>query len=155
MNEGQPAQKGRKSSNVSRRSSSGFSDSERAAMKERAQELKAGEKKREGEEVVLAKIADMPEPDRSMAQRIHEIIKSVAPQLTPRTWYGMPAYAQDDKVICFFQSAQKFNTRYATLGFTDRANLDEGNLWAVAFAVKELSPEAEKMIAELIHRAVR
>ncbi|PWH14992.1 MAG: hypothetical protein DDG59_11945 [Anaerolineae bacterium] len=124
-------------------------------MKERAQELKAAAKKEEGEKAVLAKIAEMSEPDRSMAQRIHELMRANAPELTPRTWYGMPAYAKDDQVVCFFQSAQKFNTRYATLGFTDKAHLDDGNLWPVAFALKELSADEEAGVIALIKKAVR
>lgn len=124
-------------------------------MKERAQELKAAAKKEEGEKAVLAKIAEMSEPDRSMAQRIHELMRANAPELTPRTWYGMPAYAKGDQVVCFFQSAQKFNTRYATLGFTDKAHLDEGNLWPVAFALKELSADEEAGVIALIKKAVR
>ncbi|GAB4481004.1 MAG: DUF1801 domain-containing protein [Anaerolineales bacterium] len=124
-------------------------------MKERAQELKAAAKKEEGEKAVLAKIAEMSEPDRSMAQRIHELMRANAPELTPRTWYGMPAYAKDDQVVCFFQSAQKFNARYATLGFTDKAHLDEGNLWPVAFALKELSADEEAGVIALIKKAVR
>ena len=122
-------------------------------MKERAQELAAG--KADGESAVLAKIAEMPEPDRSMAKRLHAIIKATAPALSPKTWYGMPAYAnQDGKVVCFFQSAQKFNTRYATLGFSDTANLDEGALWPVAFALKELTPAEEAKIGALVKKAV-
>jgi uncharacterized protein YdhG (YjbR/CyaY superfamily) len=133
----------------------GFTDEERAAMKERAQELKAAAKKVDGENAVLAKIAEMSEPDRSMARRIHEIIKASAPALSPKTWYGMPAYAdKDGKVVCFFQSAQKFNTRYATFGFTDAANLDEGAMWPVAFALKELTVAEETRIRALVKRAV-
>jgi len=132
-----------------------FTDEERAAMKERAQELKAAAKKVDGENAVLAKIAEMSEPDRSMARRIHEIIKASAPALSPKTWYGMPAYAdKDGKVVCFFQSAQKFNTRYATFGFTDAANLDEGAMWPVAFALKELTVAEETRIRALVKRAV-
>ncbi len=120
--------------------SKGFTDEERAAMKARAQELKAearaNKNKADGESDVLATIAAMPEPDRAMAKRLHEIIKAAAPALSPRTWYGMPAYARDGKVVCFFQSAQKFKTRYATFGFSDAANLDEGALWPVAFALR-------------------
>lgn len=136
----------------------GFTDEERAAMKERAQELKAaaraGKDKADGESAVLAKIAEMPEPDRSMAGRLHEIIKANAPTLSPRLWYGMPAYAKDGKVICFFQSAQKFKTRYATFGFSDVANLDEGVLWPTAFALTELSAAEEVRIAALVKKAV-
>src|SRR5436190_8318257 len=117
----------------------GFTDEERAAMKERAQELKAD--KADGESDVLAKIAEMPKPDRAMAERLHAIIKASAPGLSPRTWYGMPAYAKDDKVVCFFQSAHKFKARYATFGFSDKANLDADTMWPVAFALKELTDD--------------
>lgn len=135
--------------------SASFTDEEQAAMKERAQELKAGAKKVEGESAVLAKIAEMPQPDRIMAERLHGIVKTSAPELSPRLWYGMPAYARDGKVVCFFQSAQKFNTRYATLGFSDAANLDEGSMWPVAFALKELTAAEEERIAALVKKAVR
>ena len=131
-----------------------FTDAERAAMKERARELKASEDRAAGESDLLAKIAEMQEPDRSMAERIHAIITASAPSLSPRTWYGQPAYAQDGKVVCFFQPAQKFKTRYATLGFNDAANLDEGNMWPVAFALKELTAVEETRIAELVKEAV-
>ncbi len=130
----------------------GFTDEERAAMKERAQELKAD--KADGESDVLAKIAEMPKPDRAMAERLHAIIKASAPGLSPRTWYGMPAYAKDDKVVCFFQSAHKFKARYATFGFSDKANLDEGTVWPVAFALKELTAAAEAKIGALVKKAV-
>ena len=132
----------------------GFSDFERAAMKERAAELKAAANKADGESAVLAKIAEMPEPDRSMAERLHTIIKASTPGLSPKTWYGMPAYAKDDKVVCFFQSAQKFKTRYSTFGFSDVANLDEGNLWPVGYALKELTPTEEAKIVALVKMAV-
>ena len=136
----------------------GFTGEERAAMKARAQELKAearaNEDRAEGENAVLAAIAGMPEPDRSMAQRLHAIIKASAPALSPKTWYGMPAYARDGKVVCFFQSAQKFKTRYATFGFSDAANLDEGALWPVAFALKELTATEEARISGLVKKAV-
>src|SRR2546428_11400382 len=131
---------------------SGFTDEERAAMKERAQELKADA--RRGEADLLAKIAAMQEPDRAMAKRLHAIIKASAPALSPKTWYGMPAYAKDGKVVCFFQSAQKFKTRYATFGFSDTANLDEGALWPVAFALKELTAAEEARITTLMKKAV-
>jgi uncharacterized protein YdhG (YjbR/CyaY superfamily) len=138
--------------------SKGFTDEERAAMKERARELKAearaNKNKAEGESDVLAKIAEMQEPDRAMAKRLHAIIKASAPALSPKTWYGMPAYAKDGKVVCFFQSAQKFNTRYATFGFNDTANLDEGALWPVAFALKELTATEEARISALVKKAV-
>jgi uncharacterized protein YdhG (YjbR/CyaY superfamily) len=136
----------------------GFTDEEKAAMKERAKELKAearaNKDKAAGESEVLAKIAEMPEPERGMAMRIHEIVKANAPTLSPKTWYGMPAYAKDGKVVCFFQSAQKFNARYATFGFNDTANLDEGNLWAVAFALKQLTAADEERIRALVKKAV-
>lgn len=132
----------------------GFTAEERAAMKERSQELKAAAKKADGESDVLAKIAEMSDPDRTMAERLHAIIKASAPDLMPRTWYGMPAYAREGKVVCFFQSAEKFNTRYATLGFSDTAQLDEGALWPVAYALKELSAAEEARIGALVKKAV-
>ena len=132
----------------------GFTDEERAAMKERAKELKAEAAKADGESDVLAKIAEMPEPERAMAKRLHAIIKASAPALSPKTWYGMPAYAKDGKVVCFFQSAQKFNTRYATFAFSDTANLDEGTLWPTAFALKELTATEEARISALVQQAV-
>ena len=131
-----------------------FTDDEQAAMKERAQELKAEAGKLEGEKALLAKIAEMPEPDRAMAERLHEIIKSSVPALAPKTWYGMPAYARDGKIICFFQGAQKFKTRYATLGFSDAANLDEGVMWPTAFALKELTAVEEARIGALLKKAL-
>jgi uncharacterized protein YdhG (YjbR/CyaY superfamily) len=138
--------------------SEGFTDEERAAMKERAKELKAEARakkdKADGESDVLAKIAEMPEPDRAMAKRLHAIIKASAPALSPKTWYGMPAYAKDGKVVCFFQSAQKFKTRYATFGFSDAANLDEGAMWPVTFALKELTAAEEERIEALVKKAV-
>lgn len=141
-----------------KKKSKGFTDAERAAMKERSKELKAearaSKDKEAGEKAVLAKIAEMPEPDRSMAMRIHEIIKAHAPSLSPKTWYGMPAYAKEGKVVCFFQSAQKFNTRYATLGFSDAANLDEGAMWPTSFALMELTAAEEAKIAALVKKAV-
>ncbi len=130
----------------------GFTDEERAAMKDRVQELKAG--KGEGESAVLAKIATMQEPDRAMGKRLHAIIKASAPDLSPRLWYGMPAYAKDDKVVCHFQSAQKFKTRYATIGFSDKANLDDGTVWPVAFALKQLTAADEARISGLVKKAV-
>jgi uncharacterized protein YdhG (YjbR/CyaY superfamily) len=135
------------------KTSKGFTDEERAAMKERARELKAEANKADGESAVLAKIAEMQGPDRAMSKRLHEIIKANAPALTPKLWYGMPAYARDGKVVCFFQSAQKFNTRYATLGFSDMANLDEGALWPTAFALKALTAAEEARIAALVKKA--
>ena len=134
-----------------------FTDEEMAAMKEHAEEQKAAranKDKADGESAVLAKIAEMEEPDRSMAQRIHAIIKASAPVLTPRLWYGMPAYARDGKVVCFFQTSQKFNTRYSTFGFNDSAHLDDGPLWPVAFALKELTPAGEERISALVKKAV-
>ena len=152
-------QKSAKSTTAINKKVKGFTDEERAAMKNRAQELKAearaNKNKAEGESDVLAKIAEMPEPDRAMAKRLHAIIKASAPVLVPKTWYGMPAYAnKDGKVVCFFQTAQKFNTRYATLGFNDTANLDEGALWPVAFALKELTATEEARISALVKKAV-
>ena len=149
-------QKSAKSTTATGKKSKGFTDEERAAMKERAQELKADARadKADGESAVLAKIAEMPEPDRAMAKRLHAIIKASAPALSPKLWYGMPAYAKDGKVVCFFQSAQKFNTRYATLGFSDTANLDEGAMWPTAFALKELTAAEEARIGALVKKAV-
>ena len=139
---------------MSAKKSEGFTAEERAAMRERARELKAQAQRADGERAVLAKIAEMPQPDRAMAERLHEIVKASAPELSPKTWYGMPAYAKDGKVVCFFQSAQKFNSRYATLGFSDQANLDEGAMWATSFALKELSATEEAKISALVKRAV-
>jgi hypothetical protein len=132
----------------------GFTDEERIAMRDRVQELKAGADKADGESAVLAKIAEMPQPDRAMGKWLHAIIKASAPALSPRLWYGMPAYAKDGKVVCFFQAAQKFKTRYATLGFSDRANLDEGAMWPTAFALKELTAADEARITALVKKAV-
>ena len=129
----------------------GFTDEERVAMKERVQELKAGA---DGESAVLAKIGAMREPDRAMGKRLHAIIRASAPALSPKLWYGMPAYAKDGKVVCFFQSAQKFNTRYATLGFSDKANLDDGAMWPTAFALQELTAAVEARIKKLVKTAV-
>ena len=141
------------------KASKGFTDEERAAMKERAREQKAAARrgpragKADGERDVLAKIAEMPQPDRVMAERLHALIKASAPALSPKTWYGMPAYAKDGKVVCFFQGADKFKSRYATFGFSDKANLDEGAMWPVAFALKELTAAEEKKIAALVKKA--
>ena len=132
----------------------GFTAEERAAMKERARELKAAALAEEGESAVVAKIAEMEEHDRSLGERLHAIIRANAPALSPKLWYGMPAYARDGKIVCFFQCAQKFNTRYATLGFNDVANLDEGHLWPVAFALTELTAADEAKIAALVKKAV-
>ena len=153
-------QKSAKSTTASGKKSKGFTDEERAAMKERAQELKAAARrgpragKADGESAVLAKIAEMPEPDRAMAKRLHAIIKASAPALSPKTWYGMPAYARDGKVVCFFQSAQKFKSRYATFGFSDEANLDKGAMWPTSFALKELTAAEEAKIGALVKKAV-
>ncbi len=153
-------QKSAKSTTATDGKSKGFTDEERAAMRERAQELKAETRRgpragqADGESDVLAKIAEMPQPDRAMAKRLHAIIKTSAPALSPKTWYGMPAYAKDGKVVCFFQSAQKFKSRYATFGFSDQANLDEGAMWPTAFALKELTAADEARIAALVKKAV-
>ena len=143
-----------------RKASKGFTDDERAAMRERAQEVKSAARrgsratKTDGESDVLAKIAEMGEPDRAMAERLHALIKASAPALLPRTWYGMPAYAMDGKVVCFFQSSQKFKTRYATFGFSDKANLDEDAMWPTSFALKELTADEEARIGALVKKAV-
>lgn len=138
--------------------SDGFTAEEREAMRERARELKAtsrkGKGKGDGEADLLAKIAEMPEADRAMAERLHALIKASAPELAPRTWYGMPAYAKDGKVVCFFQSADKFKARYATFGFSDEANLDDGAMWPTSFALKELTPADEEWIVALVKKAV-
>ena len=153
-------QKSAKSSTASNKKFTGFTDEERAAMKEYVQEKKTSEgrgpraDKADGESAVLAKIAEMSEPDRAMAKRVHAIIRARAPALSPRLWYGMPAYAKDGEVVCHFQPAQKFKTRYATFGFSDAASLDEGAMWPVAFALKELTAALEARIAALVKRAV-
>jgi uncharacterized protein YdhG (YjbR/CyaY superfamily) len=167
---GEPAQEGtmsaKKNTQKSNKSttatgnkkSKAFTDEEQAAMRERAQELKAearaNNKKADGESDLLAKIAEMQQPDRAMAERLHAIIKASAPALSPKTWYGMPAYAKDGKVVCFFQSAKKFNSRYATFSFSDEANLDEGAMWPTSFALKELTATEEARISALVKRAV-
>ena len=148
-----------KSSTATGKKSDGFTDEERAAMKERAQELKAEARrgpraKKDGEADVLAKIAEMPEPDRAMAERLHALIKASAPSLSPKTWYGMPAYAKGGDVVCYFQGAAKFKSRYATLGFNDEANLDEGAMWPTSFALKELTAAEEATISALVKKAV-
>ena len=143
-----------KSTTASGKKVQGFTAEERAAIKERLQEQKAGTEKVEGETAVLVKIGEMAEPERAMGKRLHAIIKASAPSLLPRLWYGMPAYAKGGKVVCFFQSAQKFKTRYATLGFSDAAKLDEGALWPVAFALKELTAVEEAKISALVKKAV-
>jgi uncharacterized protein YdhG (YjbR/CyaY superfamily) len=141
---------------TARKKAQGFTAEERAAMKERARELKAEASKADGESAVLAKIAEMPGPDRAMAKRIHAIVKASAPDLSPRTWYGMPAYANaDGKVVCFFTPAAKFKERYATFGFNPDANLDQGNMWPTSFAVTKLTPAEEKKIGALVKKAVR
>jgi uncharacterized protein YdhG (YjbR/CyaY superfamily) len=155
-------QKSGKSTTAINTKSKGFTDEERAAMKERAQELKAearrgpraNKKKADGESDVLAKIAEMPGPDRAIAKRLHAIVKASAPDLSPKTWYGMPAYAKDGKVVCYFQSAQKFKSRYATFGFSDEANLDEGAMWPTSFALKKLTAAEETKIGALVKKAV-
>jgi uncharacterized protein YdhG (YjbR/CyaY superfamily) len=154
------SQKSTESTTAPGKKSEGFTDEERAAMKQRAQELKAqarhGQRadKAGGESDVLAKIAEMPEADRAMAKRLHEIVKASAPDLSPKTWYGMPAYAKDGKVVCFFQSAQKFNSRYATFSISDKANPDEGAMWPTSFTLKELTATEEAKIGALVKRAV-
>jgi uncharacterized protein YdhG (YjbR/CyaY superfamily) len=151
----------RSARSTSNKQSKRFTNEERAAMREHAQEMKAAARrgpragKTDGESDVLAKIAEMPEPDRALAERLHTIIKASAPALSTRTWYGMPAYAKDGDVVCFFQSAQKFKTRYATFGFSSKANLDEGAMWPVAFALKELTSEVDARIGALVKQAVR
>jgi hypothetical protein len=153
-------QKSAKTTTATGKTSKGFTDEERVAMKDRVQEVKAAAgrgplaDKADGESALLAKIAEMPEPDRAMGERLHALIKASAPALTPRLWYGMPAYAKDAKVVCFFQSAQKFKTRYATLGFSDDANLDEGAMWPTAFALMELTAADEARIGALVKKAV-
>jgi uncharacterized protein YdhG (YjbR/CyaY superfamily) len=154
------AQKSAKSATAIDKTSGGFSDEERGAIKERARELKAAARrgpradKADGESAVLAKIAEMPVQDRAMGEGLHAVIKASAPALSPRLWYGMPAYAKDGKVVCFFQSAHKFNTRYATFGFSDKANLDEGAMWPTAFALTELTAADEARIGALVKKAV-
>jgi uncharacterized protein YdhG (YjbR/CyaY superfamily) len=151
-------QRSAKSTTANKEKSKGFTEDERAAMKERARELKkearASKKKADGESDVLAKIGEMQEPDRAMAERLHAVIKANAPTLSPKTWYGMPAYAMGGKVVCFFQSAEKFKSRYATLGFSDEANLDEGAMWPTSFALKELTAAEEAKIVALVKKAV-
>jgi uncharacterized protein YdhG (YjbR/CyaY superfamily) len=147
-------QKSAKRTTATNKKAKGFTDAERAAMKERALELRAEANKADGESAVLAKIAEMQGSERAMAKRLHAIIKASAPALSPKTWYGMPAYAKDGKVVCFFQSAQKFSTRYASLGFSDEANLDEGAMWPVSFALKELTGAEEAKIGALVKKAV-
>jgi uncharacterized protein YdhG (YjbR/CyaY superfamily) len=158
MAESKPAtkstQRSARSTAATGKKSKGFTDEERAAMRERAQELKAEARKADGESAVLAKIAEMQGSDRAMAERLHAIITTRAPGLSPKTWYGMPAYAKDGKVICFFQSAEKFKSRYATFGFSDDASLDDGAMWPTSFALKELTDAAEARIGALVKKAV-
>jgi uncharacterized protein YdhG (YjbR/CyaY superfamily) len=149
--------KPQKEMTASRKKATVFTDEELAAMREYIQERKAegrGSQAADGESAVLAKIAELPQPDRTMAERLHAIVKAHAPVLLPKTWYGMPAYARDGNVVCFFQSAQKFKTRYATLGFSDKAKLDEGHMWPTAFALTEMSPAVEAKIATLLKKAL-
>ncbi len=147
-------QKTAKSTTAKKKRYEGFTDEERGAMQDRVQEMKVAKDKADGESELLAKIAEMPESDRAMAKRLHAVIKGSAPALSPTTWYGMPAYAQDGKIVCHFQPAQKFKTRYATFGFSDKANLDQGGLWPVAFALKELTAADEARIGALVKKAV-
>jgi uncharacterized protein YdhG (YjbR/CyaY superfamily) len=158
MAERKPAKKGTqkpaKSTSVIGKAPRGFTDEEKGAMRQRVKELKAAAGNADGERDVLAKIAAMAAPDRALGERLHKIIKASAPALSPKLWYGMPAYAKDGKVVCFFQDAHKFKTRYATLGFSDAANLDEGALWPVAFALKELTAAEEARIGALVKKAV-
>jgi uncharacterized protein YdhG (YjbR/CyaY superfamily) len=153
-------QKSPKSNTATSKKSKGFTEEERVAIREHLLELKADARrgrradKADGESAVLAKLAALPQPDRAMGEQLHAIIKANAPALLPKTWYGMPAYAKDGNVVCFFQSAQKFKTRYATLGFSDKANLDEGHMWPTAFALKELTADEETRIGALVKKAV-
>jgi uncharacterized protein YdhG (YjbR/CyaY superfamily) len=153
MSENGDTQKRTKRTTATRKSSAALTAEERAAMKELVKERKAAARGEDGESAVLAKIAEMPEPDRAMAERLHAIVKASAPSLSAKTWYGMPAYAKDGKVICFFQNAAKFKARYATFGFSDKANLDDGNMWPTYFALKELTSAEEKKIARLVKKA--
>jgi uncharacterized protein YdhG (YjbR/CyaY superfamily) len=143
-----------KGTTATNKKSKGFTAEERAAMKERARELKAAAREEDAEKALLAKIAEMPAPDRAMAKRLHAIVKASAPDLSPRTWYGMPAYAKDDKVVCYFRGAAKFKDRYATFGFNDAANLDTGNMWPTSFALTKLTAAEEKKIGALVKKAV-
>ncbi len=147
-------QKSAKRTTAGSKESKGFTPEERAAMKERAQELKAEARKADGESDLLAKIAEMPASDRTIATRLHAIVKASAPSLSPKTWYGMPAYAMDGKVVCYFQSADKFKSRYATFGFSDQANLDEGAMWPTSFALKKLTADEEATIVALVKKAM-
>jgi uncharacterized protein YdhG (YjbR/CyaY superfamily) len=149
-----PQKSAKRATTTTKKSSSGFSAEERAAMRERAKELKASKTRAAGEKALLEKISEMGQPDRGMAERIHAIVTENAPDLWPKTWYGMPAYARDDKVLCFFQPAEKFGARYATFGFNDSAKLDKGGMWPTGFAIKELSAADEAKIASLVKKAV-
>ena len=148
------AKKSPKRTSATNKTSSRFTDEEKGAMRERAKELKAAKSKADGESDVLAKIAEMAKPDRDMAERIHALVKGAAPDLASKTWYGMPAYTKDDKIICFFKPASKFGVRYATLGFNDAANLDDGNMWPSEFAITKLTPADEKRLSALVKKAV-
>jgi uncharacterized protein YdhG (YjbR/CyaY superfamily) len=148
-------QQSAKKSTASGKTSKGFTAEEKEAMRERARELKAEAEKADGESALLAKVAEMPGPDRAIAKRLHALIKATAPALSPKTWYGMPAYAKDGKIVCFFQSADKFKARYATFGFSDEASLDEGAMWPTSFALKQLTATEEATIAALVKKAVR
>jgi hypothetical protein len=147
-------QKSAKSATATKKRYEGFTDEEKAAMQNRVQEMKVAKSKADGESALLAKIAEMPESDRAMAKRLHAVIKATTPALSPTTWYGMPAYTKDGKVVCFFQSGQKFKTRYATLGFSDAANLDDGAMWPTAFALTKLTAADEARISALVKKAV-
>jgi uncharacterized protein YdhG (YjbR/CyaY superfamily) len=149
-----PAKKTTKKTTKRTASNTGFTAEERAAMKERAKELKAAATREEGEKALLEKIAEMPPKDRAMCKKLHAAIMDSAPDLSPKTWYGMPAYAKDDKIVCFFQAADKFKARYATFGFSDEANLDKGAMWPTSFALKDLTPAEEKKIVALVKKAV-
>jgi uncharacterized protein YdhG (YjbR/CyaY superfamily) len=147
-------QKSAKSTTATKKRYEGFTAAEKAAMQDRVREMKASAQKADGEKEALAKIAEMPAADRAMASRIHAIIKASAPALSPKTWYGMPAYAKDDKIVCFFQTGQKFKTRYSTFGFNDPAKLDEGSMWPIAFALTKLTAADEARIGALVKKAV-
>jgi hypothetical protein len=147
-------QKSGKSTTATKKRYEGFTAAEKAAMQDRVQEMKVAKDKADGESALLAKVAELPEPDRAMAKRLHAVIKASAPALSPTTWYGMPAYTKDGKIVCHFQPAQKFKTRYATLGFSDKANLDEGNMWPNAYALAKLTAADEARISALVKKAV-
>jgi uncharacterized protein YdhG (YjbR/CyaY superfamily) len=147
-------QKSAKSTTATKKKAEGFTDEERAAVKERVKEMKAAADKADGESAVLAKIAEMAKPDRVLAERLHAVVKASAPSLSPKTWYGMPAYTKDGKIVCFFQPAQKFKTRYATLGFNDASHLDEGNMWPTAFALTKLTAADEARVGALVKKAL-